>query len=94
MYVNRIYAGPVALAHALAVASRVQSAPAASAGRLRPLKALAAWLSQPQKLECQTPDPVQLMLWSECAGRNYTTALGGMLVMKHFARIWPGRRRS
>jgi hypothetical protein len=61
MYTNPIYSGTVALAHALAVAARVQ----------------------PQtKAQSQSPDPTQLMLWSECAGRNYVTALGGLLVMK------------
>ncbi len=61
MHINPIYSGTVALAHALAVAARVQSKP---------------------KMQRQSPDPTQLMLWSECAGRNYVTALGGLLVMK------------
>jgi hypothetical protein len=41
-----------------------------------------------------TADPVQLMLWSECAGRPYATALGGLLVMNYFRRIIAGRRHK
>jgi hypothetical protein len=83
MYINPIHAGAVAQARALAVAARVQTAAVAPRRhRFQPLQWLVRWLLQPDKADAQTPDAAQLMQWSECAGRNYVTALGGVLVMK------------
>ncbi len=44
--------------------------------------AVAAGVQTKPKVQRHSPEPTQLMLWSECAGRNYVTALGGLLVMK------------
>jgi hypothetical protein len=83
MYINPIHAGAVAQAHALATAARVQPVEVSRRKhRFRPLQWLASWLLQPDQADTQTPDAAQLMLWSECAGRNYVTASGGLLVMK------------
>ena len=77
MYIDPIHAGSVALAHAFTLAAR---APA------QPPRRLAHWWQKPGKVECPTPDPVQLMLWSECAGRSYATALSGLLLMNQLRR--------
>jgi hypothetical protein len=83
MYINPIHAGAVAQAHALAAAARVQPVEVSRRKhRFQPLQWLATWLLPPDKADAQAPDAAQLMLWSECAGRNYVTALGGVLVMK------------
>lgn len=83
MYINPIHAGAIAQAHALAAAARVQQGEVAPRKhRFQPLQWLATWLLQPDKADARTPDAAQLMLWSECAGRNYVTAFGGVLVMK------------
>ena len=87
MYINPIHAGAVAQAHTLAVAARIQSAEVPRRRlRFRPLHWLVSWLLQPDTADGQTPDAAQLMQWSECAGRNYVTALGGVLVMKEVQR--------
>jgi hypothetical protein len=78
MQIDPIHAGPVALAHAMLLASR---APAAREARRAPLQLLAQWWRQFTREDGTAPDPAQLMLWSECAGRHYVTALGGILVM-------------
>jgi hypothetical protein len=62
MYIDPIYAGPVALAHGFALTTR------AAVGQHRS--------------ELPTADPAQRMMWSECAGRPYATALGGLLVIR------------
>jgi hypothetical protein len=83
MYINPIHAGAVAQACALAVAARVPTpAVAPRRPRFQPLQWLVGWLLQPDKADARTADAAQLMQWSECAGRNYVTALGGVLVMK------------
>jgi hypothetical protein len=97
MYIDPIHAGPVALAHAFALAARastqcansVGTAARESAPRRRGFKSLLrlAWWSRHQNMaDFPTADPLQLMLWSECAGRPYVTALGGLLVMNYFRR--------
>lgn len=92
MYIDPIHAGTVALAQALALASRVdtQSAASASAGAadttarrsFRPLQGLAQWWRDLDQAEGAAADPVQLMLWAECGGRAYATALSGLLLME------------
>ncbi len=77
MYINPIHAAHVALAQALALATRT-----------RPQ------LRQTDKSDGATPDPVQLMLLSECAGRPYVTALGGLLVMNHFRRYFGAPKKG
>ena len=93
MYIDPIHAGPVALAHAFALAARMptrraDSVAAAAADAAPPRRRFKSpmrltWWSRPQEgADFPTADPLQLMLWSECAGRNYVTAFGGVLVMK------------
>jgi hypothetical protein len=97
MYIDPIHAGPVALAHALALAARAPTRREGSAGtqspgrssrrrRFKPLMRLARWWRQPNMADLPAPDPAELMMWSECAGRPYATALGGLLVAQHFRR--------
>jgi len=97
MYIHPIHAGPVALAYALALASRAATQSDDSAGsdsahgpergsRFKPLMRLARWWRQPNTAEFPVPDPKDLMMWSECAGRPYATALGGLLVANHLRR--------
>jgi hypothetical protein len=74
MYIDPIYAGPVALAQGFALATR------AATGL--------------DRSDLKTADPVQLMMWSECAGRPYATGLGGILVMKYFRKILAAARHS
>ena len=84
MQINPIHAGAVAQAHALAVATRVETpAPAPRRHRFQPLEWLVRWLLQPDKADAGAVDALQLMQWSECGGRNYATALGALLAMKH-----------
>jgi hypothetical protein len=83
MYINPIHAGAVAQAQALAAAARVSAVEVSRRKhRFQPLQWLATWLLQPDNADARAPDPAQLMLWSECAGRNYVTVFGGVLVMK------------
>ncbi len=83
MYINPIHAGAVAQARALAAAARVPAvAVSRRKHRFQPLQWLVTWLLQPDEADARAADPAQLMLWSECAGRNYVTAFGGVLVMK------------
>jgi hypothetical protein len=91
MYIDPIHAGPGALAHAFALAAR------ASTPRRRGFKWLLrlAWGSRPQDVaDLSTADSVQLMLWSECVGRPYVTALGGLLMMNYFGRNIAGARQT
>ena len=62
MYIDPIYAGPVALAQGFALATRATARQDSS--------------------DLSTVDPAQLMMWSECAGRPYATALAGLLVTR------------
>jgi hypothetical protein len=93
MYIDPIHAGTVTLAQAFALASRVHtqtgdSAPAQSSGatprgsRFRPLQRLAQWWRDLDQADGAAADPVQLMLWAECGGRAYATALSGLLLME------------
>jgi len=97
MHIDSIYAGPVALAHAFALASRANTASDDSRNlappngvprrRLfRPLQRLAQWWRGLDTLDSPTSDPVQLMLWSECWGRPYSASLGPVLLMNHSRR--------
>ena len=97
MYINPIHAGPVALAHALALASRAatqsgKSEPAQATDGIsrrhgfRPLQRLARWWHKADETQCPSPDPVQLVMWSECVGRPYLTALTGLLVVERFRK--------
>lgn len=53
-----------------------------------PHVALAQTLALATRVEnpAPVPDPAQLLLLSECAGRPYVTALGGLLVMNYFRK--------
>jgi hypothetical protein len=97
MYIDPIHAGPVALAHAFALAARVprprdnsagpqSSGDAAGSSRFKPLMRLVRWWRQPRGTDFPTPDPEQLMMWSECAERPYVAALGGVLMMNYLRR--------
>ena len=92
MYIDPIHAGPVALAHAIARASRPYtpsnvSRHLVSADAERPrlpfesLRRFVRWWRQLDQEPSSTADPVQLMLMSEPAGRPYATALSGLLLM-------------
>ena len=92
MYIDPIHAGPVALAHAIARASRPYtpsnvSRHLVSADAEQPrlpfesLRRFVRWWRQLDKEPSSTADPVQLMLLSEPAGRPYATALSGLLLM-------------
>jgi len=105
MYIDPIHAGPVALAHAFALAARVSTQRADSVGtaaaqsaprtrRFKSLMRLAWWSRLPDAADFPTADPVQLMLWSECAGRPEVTALGGLLVMNFFRRNSAAARQT
>ncbi len=103
MYIDPIHSGTVALAHAVALATRAQIRPDVSAGQ-RPRDAVPSrgrhkllrrltrgW--DPQKVgESPTPDAAQLMLWSECAGRAYTTSLGGLLLVNYIRKNFAAGR--
>jgi hypothetical protein len=97
MYINSIHAAHVTLAQGFALATRARmhldvsetpktATAVARKDRFRPFSRLAHWLQQPGRTDGPTPDPAQMMLWSECAGRPYVTALGGLLVMKQLLR--------
>lgn len=78
MYINPIHAGAVAQAYRLAA----------------PIQRFSSWLLRPLEADGQTAQTEQLMLWSECAGRNYVTALGGLLVMKQLLASVHRRRNA
>lgn len=96
MYINPIHAGPVALAHALALAARAHtqfgvsrrsdSTDDTSRRRLGPLRRLAQWWQQLGAEEGPTADPLQLILLSEPAGPHYATALSGLLLMNYIRK--------
>jgi hypothetical protein len=99
MHIDPIYAGPVAIAHALAIASRVQSNseasrhPKSSVGtplprrrHFSPLQRLAHWWRALSEPSACASDPVQLMMWSEPWGRPYNAALGVVLLMHHLRK--------
>jgi hypothetical protein len=105
MYIDPIHAGPVALAHAFALAARASTQCGKSAGaagsdgaprrrRFKSLMRLVWWSRRQDAADSSTVDPVQLMLWSECAGRPYATALGGLLVMNCCRRHITGARQK
>jgi hypothetical protein len=86
MHIDPIHAGPVALAHALVMAVESSS----RKHRFQPLQRLAQWWRTPHAADGQSPDAMQLMLLSECVGRNYATALAGMLVVERFRKHLSG----
>jgi hypothetical protein len=101
MYIDPIHAGPVAHAMILAIRAHTQSddlgRPVSTVGtprrrRFKPLERLAQWWRQSDRVDSPTPDPVQLILWSECAGRHYVTAFGGLLAMNHLLKKLRGTR--
>ncbi len=95
MYINPIHAGAVAQAYRLAAAARVQSSDASPRKPgFHPLQRFSAWLLRPVEANGEAAQSEQLMLWSECAGRNYVTALGGLLVMKLLLGSVHGRRKA
>jgi hypothetical protein len=47
---------------------------------------LVRWWRRPYGADFPTPEAVQLMMWSECAGHPDVTALGGVLMMNHLRR--------
>lgn len=105
MYIDPIHAGPVALAHALALAARVRGQCDGSAcpesphdapakRRFRPLRRLAQWWQRLDEVKDPTPEAVQMALWTECGGRPYATALSGLLLMAHLRRnLAAGRQK-
>jgi hypothetical protein len=46
------------------------------------LRDLAQWWRDLEEADSAAADPAQLMLWAECGGRAYATALGGLLLME------------
>jgi hypothetical protein len=97
MYINPIHAGTLALAQTLALATRVHarsgdSTPPESPGaaarrhRFKPLQGLAQWWRDLDAADGAAADPAQLMLWAECGGRPYATALTGLLLMQQFRK--------
>jgi hypothetical protein len=97
MYIDPIHAGPVALAHAFALAARAprhfeNSAVGASSGGLRrwpgfkPLLRLMRWWRPPYGSDFPTPEPAQLMMWSECPGHPQVTGLDGVLMINQLRR--------
>jgi hypothetical protein len=82
MYINPIHAAHVALAQALALAVRT-----------RPQIHDPNTAASPDDAGPK-PDPAQLMLLSECAGRPDVTALGGLLVMNHFRKHVLGAKKG
>jgi hypothetical protein len=104
MYINSIHAAHVTLAQGFALATRarmhldVSETPKTATAaprrhRFHPFSRLAHWLQRPDGTDGPTPDPAQLMLWSECAGRPYVTALGGLLVMKQLLKRFTSTAR-
>ena len=105
MYIDPIHAGPVALAHALALAARAQTQSDDSAypksphvgpalPRFRPLRRLAQWWQRLDDVKDPAPDAVQMALWTECGGRPYATALSGLLLMSHLRRSLAAGRQK
>jgi hypothetical protein len=105
MYIDPIHAGPVALAHALALAARAHTqsddsghpeSPDAAPRwrRFRPLQRLAKWWQQLDEVDGPTSEPVQLMLLSEPAGRPYATALSGLPLMNHIHKSRAAARQK
>ena len=103
MYIDPIHAGPVALAHAFALAARAPrhgddsagAAPASGAPRrhrFKPLMRLLRWWRRPYGADFPITDPQQLMMGSEGAERPCVTALDGMLMMKQLRRNRTGPR--
>ena len=94
MYINPIHAGTVALAQALALATRApgRSLAGPSRHRFRPLQRLAQWWRELGEANGAADDPAQLMLWADCGGRPYVTALGGLLLMEQLRRKSAARR--
>jgi hypothetical protein len=101
MHIDPIHAGPVALAQALALASRADNRlgnsrrqehldGASRRLRFEPLRRLANWWQRLHADAGPGPDPMQLMLWSEWPGRSHATALGGLLLMNRIR----GRRSA
>jgi hypothetical protein len=97
MYINQIYAAPVAFAHALAAASRAQSQakelrqPVSSVGtpptrHFSVLGRLAHWWRRLDEHGVRATDPVQLLMWSEPWGRPYNAALGVVLLINHLRK--------
>jgi hypothetical protein len=97
MHIDPIHAGPVALAHALFVASRAKSAindsgdREHSAGserkhRFGPLHGLKQWWRGLDQPGGQTSNPLQLMLWAECWGRPYSASIGLVLLINHLRK--------
>jgi hypothetical protein len=97
MYINPIHAGPVALAHAVVLATRAH--PQVSIWRLpdspevvlprrrfEPLQRIARWWRNLSIDEGSTADPVKLMLLADPAGRPYTTALAGFLLLDYLRK--------
>lgn len=79
MLIDPIHAGSVALAQSLVAASQKRP-------RVGPLRRLAEWWRGLDQVDELGPDPAQLMLWSDCGGRPYVSALNGFLVINHFRR--------
>jgi hypothetical protein len=97
MYIDPIHAGPVALAHAVALATRAptqcgvagppDSPPVVSPRRrFQPLRRLGRWWRNFGIDEGTTADPVKLMLLADPAGRPYTTALAGVLLLEYLRK--------
>ncbi len=97
MYIDPIHAGPVALAHAIVIATRARAQSkdcghpepivgAPQRRRFRPLQRLAQWWRGLDALDGRPDNPVQLMLWSESWGRPYTASLGLVLLMNHLRK--------
>jgi hypothetical protein len=74
MYINPIHAAHVALAQALALAIRTRP-------RIHESKAV-----ESPDAAGPHPDPEQLILLAECAGRPYGAPLVGLLVMKQYRK--------
>jgi hypothetical protein len=94
MYISPIYAPPVAFARALARSPEVKS-PAVAAGQVscgdapaQPnlFQQLARWWRKLDETPDPGCDPAAMMLWCECGGRPYVTALTGVLLMNYLRK--------
>jgi hypothetical protein len=91
MNIHPIHAGPVALAHALLVASCATSrskdggdpeSPTVAERKTRfpPLHGFRQWWRGLDEPRGRTGNPLQLMLWAECWGRPYSASIGLVLI--------------
>jgi hypothetical protein len=102
MYISPIYAPPVAFARALArstedkrPAATEAAAPCSDApSQLNLFRRLASWWRNLDETPDPGSDPAVMMLWCECGGRPYVTALTGVLLMSYVRKRSDARRQA